>query len=91
MTKRKLEDISGTESAGYGLLDRSTRLQRQQFEGLLEQSKKALFRSLKVARGFERQKLGRRQKAAKTGKNDAEDVRLAAEVVALKVCHRLSH
>jgi hypothetical protein len=44
-----------------------------------------LHRALKVARGFERQKLGRRQKTAKDNQDVAEVARLEAEVVALKV------
>lgn len=87
MLKRKLHEISGANPPSHGTADRTTRLQRQQIEGLLEQGTKALFRALKVARGFERQKLGRRQKKAKAEKNGAESMRLDAEVSALKVCH----
>lgn len=51
----------------------------------LDQYEKILFRALRLARGFERQKLGRRQKVAKQARNDAETARLNAEVAALKV------
>lgn len=61
--------------------------QRQQLSiSTLDQYEKTLFRALRLARGFERQKLGRRQKVAKQTKDDAETARLNAEVAALKVC-----
>ncbi len=82
MSKRKHAEISGREATSSGNLG----LQQRQVEQLLEQGKKALFRSLKVARGFERQKLGRRQKTAKAEKVEADVIRLDAEVAALKVC-----
>lgn len=85
MHKRKYEEITGAKAKPLAFSDRDVRLQRQQLEGLLDQGKKALFRSLKVARGFERQKLGRRQKTAKVDDKDADMTRLEAEVVALKV------
>lgn len=84
MSKRKHDEISGSEIISNGTSARALRLQRLQLDGLLDQCKKSLFRSLKVARGFERQKLGRRQKTAKTESSDAETARLEAEVNALK-------
>lgn len=86
MPKRKLEEISRANVVPIGALDKNSRLKRLQLDGLLDQCKTALFRSLKVARGFERQKLGRRQKTAKTENNGADIARLNAEVSALKVC-----
>lgn len=47
--------------------------------------KKILQRALKLAKGFERQKLGRRQKTATQKGESAELVRLEAEISALKV------
>ena len=87
MPKRKLDEISNANGFGAG----ATQRQRQQFDGLLEQGRKALSQSLKIARGFERQKLGRRQKAAKREEHEAEEARLGAEVLALKVCDSLLH
>lgn len=84
MSKRKHDEISGSGGPSNGTPARALRLQRLQFDGLLDQGKKSLFRSLKVARGFERQKLGRRQKTAKTESNAADTARLEAEVAALK-------
>ena len=54
-------------------------------EGALDYGKKSLLRALKVARGFERQKLGRRQKLAKEERVEDESRRLDAEVATLKV------
>lgn len=84
MSKRKYEDICTSEATSNSSTARALRLQRLQLDGLLDQSKKSLFRSLKVARGFERQKLWRRQKTAKTESNGADTARLEAEVAALK-------
>ncbi len=64
---------------------RAVNQQRSQLEDEIEHATKTLYRALKVARGFERQKLGRRQKATKEKKDGAESARLEAEVAALKV------
>ena len=87
MSKRKYAEISEREASSNGSSARKTGLQQRQVEHLLVQGKKALFRSLKVARGFERQKLGRRQKTAKAEKAETDITRLDAEVAALKVCN----
>ena len=56
------------------------------FRRALEHGQTQLFRALKTARGFERQKLGRRQKDARQkGESDEQQARLVAEVAALKV------
>ena len=86
MSKRKYAEISGREPTSKGNSAKGLRLQQRQVEHLLEQGRKALFRSLKFARGFERQKLGRRQKTAKADKVESDVIRLDAEVAALKVC-----
>ncbi|KAI9878135.1 MAG: hypothetical protein M1830_001781 [Pleopsidium flavum] len=78
MSKRRRFDAVQN---GGPLPDRAISLQRTHLEHEIEHGKKVLHRALKVARGFERQKLGRRQKSAKD-KQDA--ARLEAEVVALK-------
>ena len=87
MSKRKFADISGKSSISNEDQDQASGLQQRQIEGSLDQGKKALFRALKVARGFERQKLGRRQKNAKAENAEADITRLEAEVVALKASH----
>lgn len=61
------------------------RLQEQYIENVLQGSKQLLAQALKLARGFERQKLGRRQKSAKAADNDSDSKRLVAEIKALKV------
>lgn len=85
-SKRKYTEISGKRETSNGSSDKRLGLQQRQVEHLLEQGKKALFRSLKVARGFERQKLGRRQKTAKAEKAEDDLIRFSAEVAVLKVC-----
>ena len=85
MSKRIYAEISGREAISNGDPGRKSGLQQRQVEHLLEQGKKALFKSLKIARGFERQKLGRRQKTAKAEKIETDITRLDAEVAALKV------
>ena len=59
----------------------------EELQRTLSQGQTQLFRALKLARGFERQKLGRRQKdATKTGNGTEQQARLQAEVDAVKVC-----
>jgi hypothetical protein len=52
----------------------------------IELGQTLLVRNLKIARGIERQKLGRRQKDALAKKDAADNVRIEAEIRALKVC-----
>ncbi|KAL8914747.1 MAG: hypothetical protein Q9172_007033 [Xanthocarpia lactea] len=78
MSKRKREE-DRTEPLGG-----DASLQEKYLESVLQRSKQLLSRALKLARGFERQKLGRRQKVAKAADNDGDSKRLAAEVKALK-------
>ena len=84
-SKRKYAEITGRGATSNGNSDKKSGLLQRQVEHLLEQGKKALFKSLKVARGFERQKLGRRQKTARAEKAYDDLTRLNAEVAALKV------
>ena len=83
MVKRKREELD--ETGASRSKRNALQVPRQQLEIALEYSKKSVSRALKISRGFERQKLGRRQKQA--GQKDAgqnELARLDAEVVALK-------
>ena len=84
MHKRKTDDLDGSDGLS---VDRAPhrKILRQGLDGTLENGKKALFRALKISRGFERQKLGRRQKTAKEQNAPTETARLAGEVSALKV------
>ena len=85
MSKRKFEEIS--KSSPPNDLTASQLRQQQRFLGYFENGQKQLLGALKLARGFERQKLGRRHKdaQAKSGKDDGKDVnRINAEIAALK-------
>lgn len=62
--------------------DRALKIRKSRLVAKTEQSNILLHRALKVARGFERQKLGRRQKAAK--ENPQELLRLKEEIIVLK-------
>ncbi|KAL8817851.1 MAG: hypothetical protein Q9223_003391 [Gallowayella weberi] len=84
MSKRKREDNADAARSYKAPTNRDSSAQKQYLDGVLERSKQLLSQALKLARGFERQKLGRRQKAAKLAKDDGESKRLDAEVLALK-------
>ena len=58
---------------------------RYQLERVVEDGKRGLHKALKLARGFERQKLGRRQKDARQKNASEELLRLDHEIAALKV------
>lgn len=77
--------IGGLEEAGGNGVRPHERV--RQVEAVLDHGHKELLRALKLSRGFERQKLGRRQKAAKGSEGGSLDLasRLEAEVDALKV------
>ncbi|KKY14205.1 putative cellular morphogenesis protein [Diplodia seriata] len=64
----------------------TTAKQRKNLPARLEQGKKQLVKALKVARGFERQKLSRRRKTAATDKNEEGGIvaRIDREIEALK-------
>lgn len=87
MPKRKREPDDDSVVHGNESAKRERRAQGRRLERVLERSKQTLCKALKLARGFERQKLGRRQKTAKAAKDDGDSKRLAAEVEALKVCY----
>ena len=85
MSKRKFKEFDDDEVGTKSLADKGLRAQQQKLESILERRKKALSQALKIARGIERQKLGRRQKTAKESNAAAESTRLNAEVAALRV------
>lgn len=87
--KRKTE-AAGSDTVAANPSGGLTRAQYAQIEGALDYGRRTLFKALKIARGFERQKLGRRQKTAKEQKKEEDIKRFDAEVAALKVRHRLS-
>jgi hypothetical protein len=83
MSKRKLSEFAETPS--YEAQGSSIELRRQRAAEKIHHGKKVLQRSLKVAKGFERQKLSRRQKNASAKRDSSEVARLDSEVEALKV------
>ncbi|KAL8823085.1 MAG: hypothetical protein Q9191_006189 [Dirinaria sp. TL-2023a] len=88
MPKRKLEQFSDQDDLPLSASN-ATAIQRRGggIDAIIDNGKKALCRAMKVSRGFERQKLGRRQKTAKAQNAASETARLAEEVRALKVGH----
>lgn len=86
MPKRKLEQFFNHDDLPLSASN-ATAIQRRGggIDAIIDNGKKALCRAMKVSRGFERQKLGRRQKTAKAQNAVSETARLAEEVTALKV------
>ncbi|KAK2865326.1 hypothetical protein FQN49_003685 [Arthroderma sp. PD_2] len=82
MTKRKRETPEGDDSYNWG--DKKLRLQRLRLEQKVQHGVVLLHRALKVARGFERQKLGRREKTARQESDRMLLNRHMNEVEALK-------
>ena len=83
MSKRTFEHYKQGQRGNEQDIKSLTRQQR--VHDVLSNGKANIFRALKVARGFERQKLGRRQKTAKQKKAGISLKRLQEEVDALKV------
>ncbi len=77
MPKRKRATYEGTG-------DRVKHMRKQDAQDKLIQSKKLLHRALKLAKGFERQKLGKRLKLATTEKKNEDVARINREIAALK-------
>lgn len=80
MPKRKHSELSGEDASDNFNRVKATRLGHK-----FERGTQLLFRALKTSRGFERQKLGRRQKTAKSEKDTKTLERLEKEVHVLKV------
>lgn len=85
MSKRKFKEFHDVEVSTNSLSEGGRRALQELPESVLERCKKELSGALRIARGVERQKLGRRQKTAKESNAAAESVRLNTEVAALKV------
>lgn len=83
MPKRKLDEVSGPprSSDTRKMSIHGTRLTQMFENGVL-----MIMRGLKTSRGFERQKLSRREKTAKAQKDDKALARLKEEIETLKVC-----
>lgn len=80
MAKRKREDDASEQDSQ--IEDQALRIKVSRFRAKLDQALKSLTPALKLARGFERQKLGRRQKAANSDPHTL--LRLREEVIILK-------
>lgn len=85
MSKREREADPLSDTSHKITDHRDMHAQTKYVESVLERSIQLLSQALKLARGFERQKLGRRQRAIKLAKDDKENKRLLAEIAALKV------
>lgn len=83
MPKRKRDTPEGGEAEEKTAAQPS--LKQLRAEQKFEHGAKLLTRAFKTARGFERQKLGRRHKSAASSNNTADVTRIDAEVAALKV------
>ncbi|KAE8356466.1 BUD22-domain-containing protein [Aspergillus coremiiformis] len=77
MSKRKLSDLDGPKERTYNV--QTMRLTQKFEHGVI-----LLSRALKTSRGFERQKLGRREKTAKTQGSPETLQRIAEEVAFIK-------
>jgi hypothetical protein len=85
MLKRKLDDVRGPAPA------RSSDTRKMSIHGtrltqMFENGVLMITRALKTSRGFERQKLSRREKTAKSQKDDKALARIKEEIETLKVC-----
>lgn len=81
MPKRKLSEFNGPASSDTRKL--SMKAARLTFK--FEQSVQIIIKGMKTARGFERQKLSRREKAARKPYDSVTLAKLSEEVEALKV------
>lgn len=83
MPKRKFAAF--TEPNSTGVIQRDPDQEHNLVQAVIDNGIFSITHALKIARGFERQKLGRRQKAAKEESNQLDVTeRLNAEVAALK-------
>ncbi|KAI1932634.1 S-methyl-5-thioadenosine phosphorylase [Ophidiomyces ophidiicola] len=82
MPKRKLDETE--ESTSFNPKERKLTLRAARLEQKIEYGTQQIHKALKIARGFERQKLGRRQKTAQLKSDKALLSRLTEEVQALK-------
>lgn len=85
MLKRKFKEFHEEEVGTHSRSNNGLRAQHEKLQNILEQSKIALTRALRIAKRIERQKLGRRQKTAKESNAVSEGARLNTEVASLKV------
>jgi hypothetical protein len=82
MPKRKLAELNGPARSSD---TRKMSIHGTRLTQMFENGVQVLIRALKTSRGFERQKLSRREKTAKSQKDMKTLARLAEEIEALKV------
>ena len=82
MPKRKRDDA---EEDGVGESGRPEGAKTQRVQYKIQHGTVKLGHAFKIAKGFERQKLGRRQKTAATQNNSKDVQRINGEIEALKV------
>lgn len=87
---RTIVEVTRADTMVGGVTSGTIRVQHALIEGVLDYGRKTLFKAFKFARGFERQKLGRRRKKAVEQQITEAVVRLDTEVAVLKVRHRRS-
>ncbi|KAJ5899419.1 hypothetical protein N7495_004163 [Penicillium taxi] len=83
MPKRKLSDLEGSKPSKHSDT-RKLSIKAVRLTVKFEHGVEIILKALKMARGFERQKLSRREKTAKSENNSAALTKLAEEVAALK-------
>jgi hypothetical protein len=83
MPKRKRDD--GAEATPEKSPEPVADPKQKRLQLKLHQATVKLGHAFKVAKGFERQKLGRRQKTAAAAKNEKDAQRVETEIAALKV------
>lgn len=83
MPKRKRDAGDSEDTKG------SAGIKRQRIEHKLKLGATKIGHAFKVAKGFERQKLGRRRKTAVSESNVKDVARIDSEIEALKVCWSL--
>jgi hypothetical protein len=84
MPKRKLSELNGSD-------DRKLSMKAVRLGVKFDHGVQIISKGLKTARGFERQKLSRREKTAKSQDNSTALSKLVEEVNALKVCASKHH
>ncbi|KAL9032559.1 MAG: hypothetical protein Q9214_007916, partial [Letrouitia sp. 1 TL-2023] len=84
MSKRKRGVEESSPIGSTADKDKKILVKEEHLKDVLLRSSLTLFRALKLGKAFERQKLGRRQKAAKLSSGIGEVERLEGEVNALK-------
>jgi hypothetical protein len=85
MAKRKHEDLATADEAGKTPDPRKQR----RIVFALEEGTKKLAQAFKLAKGFERQKLGRRRKDAEKEKDYRDMRRIDEEIAAAKVSENM--